>query len=159
MEKLKELLMELAYLLAIISGVAIAEISISTRNPIPTYVWCGFILPAFLFLATVYLVKKGHLPKDLWKVWAVIVCGLLLMGFSGIITLTQPNIGIILLLSGFLLIIFTGLIFRSRKVLEARTPETPKSFLKSCVKCGKEIPIASEQCPFCGQTQNNSAKR
>jgi len=27
--------------------------------------------------------------------------------------------------------------------------ETPKSFLKNCVKCGKEIPIASEKCPFC----------
>lgn len=31
--------------------------------------------------------------------------------------------------------------------------ETPKSFLKKCIKCAREIPIASEQCPFCEQTQ------
>ncbi|MEM3730464.1 MAG: hypothetical protein QW667_03045 [Candidatus Bathyarchaeia archaeon] len=29
----------------------------------------------------------------------------------------------------------------------------PKSFLKRCVKCNKEIPIASEECPYCGQRQ------
>ena len=153
MEKLKEFLMELTFLLAIISGVAIAEISISTGNPILTYVWCGFILPAFLFLGTVYLVKKGQLPKGRWKMWAVIVCGALLMSFSGILTLTQPNIGIILLLAGLLIIVFAGLAFRHRKVLEARTPETPKSFMKKCAKCGREIPIASEQCPYCNAKQ------
>jgi predicted RNA-binding Zn-ribbon protein involved in translation (DUF1610 family) len=32
---------------------------------------------------------------------------------------------------------------------------TPKSFLKRCVKCGMEIPIASEQCPYCGEKQLN----
>ena len=30
---------------------------------------------------------------------------------------------------------------------------TPKSFLKKCPKCGKEIPIASEECPFCKAKQ------
>lgn len=30
---------------------------------------------------------------------------------------------------------------------------TPKGFLKKCVKCGREIPIASEECPYCGATQ------
>jgi hypothetical protein len=30
---------------------------------------------------------------------------------------------------------------------------TPKSFLKKCVECGREIPIASEQCPYCGREQ------
>ncbi|WXG44980.1 MAG: hypothetical protein WED04_13310 [Promethearchaeati archaeon SRVP18_Atabeyarchaeia-1] len=30
---------------------------------------------------------------------------------------------------------------------------TPKSFLKSCVRCGKDIPIASEECDFCGAHQ------
>jgi predicted RNA-binding Zn-ribbon protein involved in translation (DUF1610 family) len=27
------------------------------------------------------------------------------------------------------------------------------SFLKKCVKCGKEIPIASEECRYCGAKQ------
>lgn len=31
--------------------------------------------------------------------------------------------------------------------------QTPKSFLKSCVRCGKDIPIASEECEFCGAHQ------
>jgi hypothetical protein len=30
---------------------------------------------------------------------------------------------------------------------------TRKSFLKECIKCGKDIPIASEQCPHCGAEQ------
>ena len=30
---------------------------------------------------------------------------------------------------------------------------TPKSFLKNCAKCGKEIPIASEECPYCETKQ------
>jgi len=30
---------------------------------------------------------------------------------------------------------------------------TPKSFLKNCTKCGKEIPIASEECPYCETKQ------
>jgi hypothetical protein len=28
-----------------------------------------------------------------------------------------------------------------------------RSFLKKCVKCGKDVPIASEQCPYCGAEQ------
>ena len=31
--------------------------------------------------------------------------------------------------------------------------ETPKSFLKECVKCARDIPIASETCPFCNSKQ------
>jgi predicted RNA-binding Zn-ribbon protein involved in translation (DUF1610 family) len=30
---------------------------------------------------------------------------------------------------------------------------TPKSYLKKCVKCKKQIAIASEECPFCGAKQ------
>ena len=31
--------------------------------------------------------------------------------------------------------------------------ETPRGFLKKCVECGKEIPIASEECSYCGTKQ------
>jgi hypothetical protein len=34
-----------------------------------------------------------------------------------------------------------------------RTPSTSKAFLKKCPKCGKDIPIASETCPFCHSQQ------
>jgi hypothetical protein len=30
---------------------------------------------------------------------------------------------------------------------------TPKAFLKSCVRCGRDIPIASEECKYCGAHQ------
>lgn len=33
------------------------------------------------------------------------------------------------------------------------TGYTPKSFLKKCIECGKDIPIASEVCPKCGAKQ------
>lgn len=32
-------------------------------------------------------------------------------------------------------------------------PETPKSFFKKCVKCNEDIPIASEECPYCTAKQ------
>jgi ssDNA-binding Zn-finger/Zn-ribbon topoisomerase 1 len=39
-------------------------------------------------------------------------------------------------------------------IIDYRAPRyTPKSFLKKCVKCGKEIPIASEECSYCGTKQ------
>jgi hypothetical protein len=39
-------------------------------------------------------------------------------------------------------------------VLDYRvTGETPRSFLKKCIKCGEDIPIASEECPRCGSKQ------
>jgi len=37
--------------------------------------------------------------------------------------------------------------------------ETPRSFLKECVKCAKKIPIASEYCPVCGTRQKEEGKQ
>jgi ssDNA-binding Zn-finger/Zn-ribbon topoisomerase 1 len=37
---------------------------------------------------------------------------------------------------------------------KSRFEETPKSFLKTCINCKQQIPIASELCPFCGQGQS-----
>jgi len=36
---------------------------------------------------------------------------------------------------------------------------TPKSFLKKCVECGKQIPIASEECQFCRAKQKEGKKK
>ncbi len=39
-------------------------------------------------------------------------------------------------------------------VVDYRAPtHTPKSFLKKCAQCGKGIPIASEECQYCGAKQ------
>lgn len=32
---------------------------------------------------------------------------------------------------------------------------TPKAFLKKCAECGRDIPIASEECPYCGTRQKD----
>ncbi len=37
--------------------------------------------------------------------------------------------------------------------------ETPKSFMRICVKCKKQISIASEECPYCGARQPRLKKR
>ena len=37
-------------------------------------------------------------------------------------------------------------------------PETPKSFFKKCVKCNEDIPIASEECPYCTAKQPEYAE-
>jgi len=34
--------------------------------------------------------------------------------------------------------------------------KTPRSFLKKCVQCSEEIPIASEYCPKCGAKQKRA---
>jgi ribosomal protein L40E len=39
-----------------------------------------------------------------------------------------------------------------------RKNEVQRSFLKKCVKCGRLIPIASEECQFCGARQPRSKK-
>ena len=33
------------------------------------------------------------------------------------------------------------------------TVQEPKSFFKNCIRCNKQIPIASEECPHCGAKQ------
>ena len=36
----------------------------------------------------------------------------------------------------------------------AKEEKTSKGFLKKCVRCGREIPVASEQCSYCGAKQS-----
>ena len=40
-----------------------------------------------------------------------------------------------------------------------KAEETPESYLKKCVKCNNEIPIASETCPICGQEQTRGSRK
>ena len=36
--------------------------------------------------------------------------------------------------------------------------ERKNAFLKKCIKCGKKIPIASEECQYCGARQKEGVK-
>jgi len=40
------------------------------------------------------------------------------------------------------------------KFFKSQIRTTPKKFLKKCVRCGKEIPLASEECPYCEAKQS-----
>lgn len=52
------------------------------------------------------------------------------------------------------MIFFTQILLdASRKPVYPQSPKTPRSFLKKCVKCAREIPIASEECPYCRAKQ------
>ena len=44
-------------------------------------------------------------------------------------------------------------LFADEKSMQPLLGITPKTFLKKCVKCGRDISIASEQCPYCGVRQ------
>jgi predicted RNA-binding Zn-ribbon protein involved in translation (DUF1610 family) len=36
--------------------------------------------------------------------------------------------------------------------------ETPRSFIKKCIKCGENIPLAQEECQYCGASQKRSRR-
>ena len=117
----------------------------------------GVIFPIAAVLLHVFLLWRIPPPKGRMKYVCIAVLGMVMIPISGLLGPT----GLILLLIGFLTWIFglrqtwgVGYAPSSNKeALQVRAPETPKSFMKRCVKCGREIPIASEQCPFCGQKQ------
>lgn len=84
-------------------------------------------------------------------------------------TLSLMFIGLFLLVSSIqiivgalILLVMSIAAFAGEKrpisVQEARSQSafstcTPKAFLKKCIKCGEEIPIASENCKYCGTKQ------
>ncbi len=46
-----------------------------------------------------------------------------------------------------------GYIELYKEMKGTRRVKRDNAFLKRCVKCGKEIPIASEECQYCGTKQ------
>lgn len=64
----------------------------------------------------------------------------------GVIPLPALGLAVSLLISS-LLFFLQG----KKKRLSVR--DAPRKFLKKCVKCSKEIPIASEECQYCGAKQ------
>lgn len=65
----------------------------------------------------------------------------------------------------FVVLLFWGLILMAVSLASRRLRKKPESvrdlraqstvsvFMKKCIDCGKEIPIASEQCQYCGANQ------
>lgn len=44
-------------------------------------------------------------------------------------------------------------------IVDYKSAVSPRSFFRKCDKCGKEIPIASEECQYCGAKQKVGAKQ
>jgi hypothetical protein len=73
--------------------------------------------------------------------------------------ITAPTVGIVFFPT-ILLLYVLAFLFKSERInrflLESGLrgkKVTPKAFLKKCPKCDREIPIASEECPYCGIKQ------
>jgi hypothetical protein len=84
------------------------------------------------------------------KLEAILIMASALLGAFLVETFGIMAAFLFLLIEGALIVVY----YVAVRPITARLPhqnigETPKSFLKKCSKCGREIPIASEECPFC----------
>jgi hypothetical protein len=86
--------------------------------------------------------------------WLVIVFGL--VGFGPWNYFGAYSIGSILSIIGGVM----GLAFQYSEVsvpAMSKPDSTPPSFLKNCVHCGAQIPIAAETCSSCGKPQKRAS--
>ncbi len=73
--------------------------------------------------------------------------------------ITAPTVGIVFFPT-ILLLYVLAFFFKSERINRFLSESglkgakvTPKTFLKKCPKCDTEIPIASEECSYCGAKQ------
>lgn len=95
-------------------------------------------------------------PTPAWLKWITAIY--LVVGF--IVLFSVPNKAEYLLPALLGYVAFAGLLYLTKyihgklyiagKLPPKPTERTPTAFMKKCVKCGREIPIASEECPSCG---------
>jgi len=99
-------------------------------------------------------------PTPAWLVWITAIF-LVVGAFFLLWTAGFPEylLALLIFVTGAVLLYFAAYIHGNWYVRKAvRQPpkpaeRTPTAFLKKCVKCGVEIPIASEECPNCGHKQ------
>ncbi|MGB9676925.1 MAG: hypothetical protein ACPL0C_07055 [Candidatus Bathyarchaeales archaeon] len=111
--------------------------------------------------------------RDMKTVWASILLIFsiaLLLAIPFIIATPTPSPdtgGVLQMLFGAILLLTLSLVgFSAGKKMPPSVHDmlqqggyeghNPKSFLKKCVKCQKEIPIASEECPYCEAKQKGT---
>jgi hypothetical protein len=130
-------------------------ISGALQNAYPMFplLFLGVISPIGAVLLHIFLFLKVPPPKGRRK-WFVVAA----LGMAGMpLGVFLGPVGIITLPAGLLIWMFGMRASWPRKVpkeaLEVRSSETPKSFFKNCVACDRQIPIASEECPFCQAKQ------
>ena len=91
--------------------------------------------------------QNKRLETVLLCIFGAFLAGFLIESFG------FPTTFLFLFVWGTLIVVYYVAV---RPIVASRLPhqnigETPKSFLMECVRCGREIPIASEECPYCGQ--------
>jgi len=96
----------------------------------PTPVWLRWITAIYLVVGAFVL----FLTTGLQFLLALLID----LAFAGLI---------------FLAVYIHGKLYIAGKLQPKPTERTPTAFMKKCVQCGVEIPIASEECPSCGSKQ------
>jgi len=130
---------------------------LSSTHPAFPLLFNGIIAPTGIILFHALLLWRRPPPKGKAKWFVVAVLGWMMIPLTGLPWPALGPEGLVFIPIGLLVWAFGirrayGPTVRT-EVVEAKAQVTPKSFLKRCVKCGEEIPIASEQCPVCGQKQ------
>ncbi|MEM3726670.1 MAG: zinc-ribbon domain-containing protein [Candidatus Bathyarchaeia archaeon] len=109
-------------------------------------------IPPFLSL----IIILGVLLDMVCGIILILVKDAVIVLVAGIIGLLSSIIfigGIIGAIGGILGIIGGILCLSAPPETTSTIAQTPSAFLKKCPNCGKEIPIASEECPECGAKQ------
>jgi len=153
-------------LIAMLQVVVETIIFLSSPSWIEYYWVFGGLLWGLVATLLLLIKWRGWVPKNRVEHFAPIASGTLLVPLSWLLVkmgFISAPIGFFLGVSGMALLLF-GLYhlpkvkasidtLSNRKTVEAIASKTPKGFLKSCVACGRQIPIASEECPFCQAKQ------
>jgi ribosomal protein L40E len=110
---------------------------------------------------------KNRTQESQAQAISVFIVSMIFIGVFLLITATQssPSSAVGFLMGGLILLLVSVVTFSKGKrpisVREARSQPafstyTPKTFLKKCIKCGEDIPIASEKCRYCGAKQSEN---
>jgi hypothetical protein len=99
-----------------------------------------------------FIIRDYVVDSQLQNTTAILLCGV----FAGILCFIPAKIIKPKVHSKFAPIIKNAKAFFDQ--LLPKQIETPKTFLKECIECSKEIPIASEQCPYCKAEQKAERK-
>jgi hypothetical protein len=111
-----------------------------------------WIIPPFLSL----IIVIGVLLDIVCGIILILVRDAIILLVAGIIGLLSSIVlvgGIIGAIGGILGIIGGALCLSAPPEAPPTSLQTPSAFLKKCPNCGKEIPVASEECPECGAKQ------
>jgi len=134
-------------------------ISDALQNAYPMFpiIFLGVISPVGVVLLHLFLLWKVPPQKGRAKYIIVAVLGMILMPLSGLLGgIILGPIALIFMFAGFMIWLL-GLRcvwhMEGEPIVRSKDLETPKSFLKKCTRCSREIPIASEDCPYCQAKQ------